>query len=362
MIRLRFFVISTVLLSFLSLIGCSGPGPSSSEPVAIAGSKSVLYIANEFARTLNALELASGSNRTAIRGLDPTANDIVRRPHTNEIWVLHSETASILKYSIQTNEEQAPVFLESVDLFLYSTNPNPYSLAFSASGNYYYVTNWLENTIGCYDVNTNIPVNGHLNVGVAPQGIAVLPDGRVVVTNTNYLATQQFGIGSIMVIDSLASEVQNTIQVGVNPQVARVNGNDLYVVCTGNYNDIGGALWHFNATSLAVIGTPIVFSAFVGDLAIGSDSTGGLWGYLPAWSLSTNSVGTVQAVRLDNWVSVGAIQLAGGPSRITMLPDSGFAVSLFESDQIFVRTKAGVGYYFSASDGPKALLAVEKSD
>lgn len=347
-----------LLFSLLMFLGCTGSGPNVIENVGISGATDYLFVINEFSRTFSVIDLEQGVTLTSATSLESTPNHLVRRPNTDEYWVLHSDVAKIYRYRFQTSNFSAPVFIDEISLMYPGENPNPYFLAFSNDGRYFYTTNWLDHTVSRYDASTGVR-EARLYVGDHPQGIVVLPNNNLAVTITDFRTTRQFGIGEVVFIDSLLTDTIKRITVDKNPQTIKLHNQILYVVCSGDFSSHTGKLWKIDPYHYLPLSTPIDFQAYIGDLAIVEDSTG-VWGYLPAWSLDQNASGSVQIVRLDTWQYINHIAVNGGPIRACALPSGGVAISLMESDQILVKSKNQNWVTLTVGDGPSSILAVSK--
>ena len=92
-----------------------------------------------------------------------------------------------------------------------------------------FVTNLFDNSISVIDLTTNT-VTGTFPVAGFPEGL-VMAGGKV------FVALSGLGSGnSVAVVDPVAMEVTNTLEVGDNPQVIRVHSNGtVWVLCTGDY-------------------------------------------------------------------------------------------------------------------------------
>ncbi|MCX7834567.1 MAG: hypothetical protein N2450_00690 [bacterium] len=344
-------------ISFVFL-GCTGSGPDIIENVGIPGARDYLLVVNEFSRTLSVLDLEQGRFWNANTSLESTPNHLIRRPNTDEYWVLHSDIAKIYRYRFRADTLNIPTFLDEIPLIQAGENPNPYFLAFSNDGRYFYTTNWLDHTVSRYEVATGIR-ESRIYVGEHPQGIVVLPNNNLAVTITDFRSTRQFGIGEVVIVDSLVTDTLKRITVDKNPQTIKLHNQVLYVVCTGDFANHTGKLWKLDANTFIPLATPISFQAYVSDLAIVEDSTG-VWGYLPAWSMDQNALGSIQIVRLDTWQYDGYVAVNGGPIRVCSLPSGGVAVSLMEADQVIVKSKNRDWVRLTVGDGPSSILAVPK--
>ncbi|MCA1801178.1 MAG: T9SS type A sorting domain-containing protein [Rhodothermaceae bacterium] len=92
-----------------------------------------------------------------------------------------------------------------------------------------FVTNLFDNSISVIDLTTNTVTNTFAVTG--------FPEGLVMAAGKVFVAQSGLGGGnSVAVVDPVAMELTNTIEVGDNPQVIRVHSNgSVWVLCTGDY-------------------------------------------------------------------------------------------------------------------------------
>jgi phospholipase C len=115
---------------------------------------------------------------------------------------------------------------------------NPYGVAATPDGSTVYVTNSGTNTLGVIATATN-KITSTITVGLYPHGIAVSPDGhRAYVANTgpNTGRTPTPGPGgsnTVSIIDTATNAVAATLNVGQAPEVIAVSpdSSTVYVTC-----------------------------------------------------------------------------------------------------------------------------------
>jgi YVTN family beta-propeller protein len=92
-----------------------------------------------------------------------------------------------------------------------------------------FVTNLFDNSISVIDLTTNTVTNTFAVTG--------FPEGLVMAAGKVFVALSGLGGGnSVAVVDPVAMQVTNTIEVGDNPQVIRVHSSgSVWVLCTGDY-------------------------------------------------------------------------------------------------------------------------------
>lgn len=135
---------------------------------------------------------------------------VVNNSHTVEVAGIN-DLASVARIEIDDTNGGSPRQLLQVD------------------ENRAFVTNLFDNSISVINLTTNT-VTGTFPVAGFPEGL-VMAGGKV------FVALSGLGGGnSVAVVDPVAMEVTNTLEVGDNPQVIRVHSNGtVWVLCTGDY-------------------------------------------------------------------------------------------------------------------------------
>ena len=134
----------------------------------------------------------------------------------------------------------------------------PEGVAVSPDGSKVYVTNLNSNTVSVIDTATDT-VNATIPVGLAPFGVAVSPDGSKVYVTHNESST-------ISVIDTATNTVSATITVGPNPLGVAVtpDGSKVYVA-----NESANTVSVIDTATNTVIATipvgsqPVAFGVFI---------------------------------------------------------------------------------------------------
>ena len=187
-----------------------------------------LYVLNGLGQTVSKMDLEKEIivNNIAVVGSVP--NRIYA--YGNLIYVVNSipDGISIID----------PVSNRVIDNITLTTGSNPYDMAF-VGANKAYVTNLKANSVTVLDLNSGEEVNS-INVGTGPQGL-------LIVNNTAYVCNTggfpNYAPATISVINIETDSVTKTIGVPANPQdLALAPNGKIYLVCTGNYNNISGKI------------------------------------------------------------------------------------------------------------------------
>lgn len=135
---------------------------------------------------------------------------VVNNSHTVEVVDIN-DLSSVARVEIDDSNGGSPRHLLRVD------------------DNRAFVTNLFGNSISVIDLNTNTVTNTFT--------VAGYPEALVLAGDKVFVALSGLGSGnSVAVVDPVAMQVINTIEVGDNPQVIRVHSNgNVWVLCTGDY-------------------------------------------------------------------------------------------------------------------------------
>jgi len=114
---------------------------------------------------------------------------------------------------------------------------NPYSMAFHPSGKAI-VTLYARDSVALVDGST---IQLH-PTGISPEGVALWGNRFVVIATgydrNNFMADS----GGVYLHDTSGAPVDSFPRLCVNPQTGVVEGDTLWLLCTGNYADVGGKL------------------------------------------------------------------------------------------------------------------------
>lgn len=190
-----------------------------------------VYVVNSNSQTLSQIDLAEQQveNSFAILGQTPGSapNKIALTQQFAYVVITYENTLE--KINLNTGQKVASIYLED------SSYPNDIEIV----GNYGYVTGNNSYKLYKVDLETEEMV-GSLEVGKAPQGMAVYND-FLYVANTGFdISTYEYDPGTVSVIELDDFTVYKTIETSLNPCEFAVVGNKLHLVCTGNYVDVPG--------------------------------------------------------------------------------------------------------------------------
>ncbi|MDY6915530.1 MAG: T9SS type A sorting domain-containing protein [Candidatus Cloacimonadota bacterium] len=190
-----------------------------------------VYVVNSNSQTLSQIDLAEQqvSNTFAILGQTPGSapNKIALTQNFAYCVVTYENT--VQKVDLASGQVVDSIYLED------SSYPNDIEIV----GNYGYVTG--NNSYKVYKVDLeNEELVSSLEVGKAPQGMAVYND-FLYVANTGFdISTYQYDPGTVSVVDLNNFSIFKTIPTSLNPCEFAVVQDKLHLVCTGNYDDVLG--------------------------------------------------------------------------------------------------------------------------
>lgn len=89
-----------------------------------------------------------------------------------------------------------------------------------------------------------------LPVGDNPEGIAIVGDWIYVAISggMNYMQGKPYD-NKMVRIDKRNFNIESRFEVGLNPTDVVTNGNDLFVLCMGNYSDVDAAIYKVSGTT-----------------------------------------------------------------------------------------------------------------
>lgn len=303
-----------------------------------------LYVVQYGDESLAEIQLATGAVNGHVLDLGFGCNDIV----VSDTRLLI--TNSLLN-TVQVIDAEANVTLAD---FPTMGGVNPYSLAV-VNDDTVAVTNWISNNVLLMRLMDGAIV-GNISVGVAPQGIIAHAD-QVFICLTRYESFGVYGPGVVLIYDRGTFQLLDSLRVGTNPQTAAVDDrNRLHVVCTGDYDQIGGEIHVIdldvpeNHAIVPIGGTPM------------SVSFGGNQAFVAAGGWGVN--GAVYRYRLSDLAilndAMSPISVGVGATDVEVLPDGSFFVSCSMDDAIEYRNQVGTllqRFLVSDSPGQMALYS-----
>jgi len=164
----------------------------------------------------------------------------------NDIALYHGRA-----YVVVNNSDKIEVMNASTALSLgtiyFKSGTSPYRIAVDSTDNLGFVSDLYGNSVSVIDLNTNSLLPDSIAAGVEPYGISYA-SGKIFVANSGG------GSGnSVSVIDPSSKKVVSSILVGGGPTEILPDGKgNLWVICPGNYGDIG-KVFVINASTYAVV-------------------------------------------------------------------------------------------------------------
>ncbi len=157
------------------------------------------------------------------------------------VWVNETHVRDSVLHVVSSGDATIYRFradsLTPLPSWVFPSGSNPYSLAFHPSGKAL-VTLYARDSIALVDGTTIQPYP----TGISPEGVALWGDRFVVIATgydrNNFVADS----GGIYVHDSSGVPVDSFPRLCVNPQTGVVEGDTLWLLCTGDYAGVGGKL------------------------------------------------------------------------------------------------------------------------
>jgi hypothetical protein len=190
-------------------------------------SSAIIYVVNSESRTISRIDTATDivQNNFAQLGIIP--NKVI--VDDNFLWSVNSGDNALQKISRQTGTTLANILIES--------GCNPWD-AVQHEG-YMYVTGLFTDKVYKVNLSTNT-VYGFVNVGISPEALCVY-NGVLFVTNTGGYQNN-YANSSVSVIDLNSFQLITTIPVSPNPQYIIESEGLIHVSCTGNWVSTMGAV------------------------------------------------------------------------------------------------------------------------
>lgn len=282
-------------------------------------SAEVLYVVNSQSRILSRLNTETDEVNISFATLGNVPNKIV--VDSEYIWSVNSGDNAIQKISRQTGATLANILVE--------IGCNPWDAILHQD--FLYITGLFTGKVYKLDTISG-SVIGNVSVGTAPEALYVIGDKLYITNAGNYM--QNYAGSSVSVIDLNSFTLIETIAVPANPQYLSSHNGMLHVSCTGNWQDIGGAICIIDPSTDTLVhtinlgGTPGCIWIANSSLALVADSSGEyMYSYNPD---------TMQLINgAENPLSNGGSEIVGNQSMIAILrPNWGgnATVNIFHSD------------------------------
>jgi DNA-binding beta-propeller fold protein YncE len=243
--RARLAVVSIIVAIAAVLWGCADNenGPAG---CPVPGRTPALFVVNGLAETLARYDIASRAvtcQRVILGREDAIAAPNAALVHGDRIYIVNSLANTVDAFSLPGLSRAG-----AVDI---GAGNSPWAIA--VAGDHAFVTNWQSGDLVRVDLGS-LAVTGRTHAGTGAEGLAVAA-GRVFVANSGYdLSTYSYGPGTVTVHDEDTGAVEDTLFVGVNPQVVLVDSSGVvHVLCTGDYGALRGRVFFVDPAIPAVI-------------------------------------------------------------------------------------------------------------
>ena len=179
--------------------------------------------------------------------------------HGENLLVLNSTPASLDVYNLVDRSA-----VKSLNL---PTGSNPYAMLIS--NDRIFISGLVSNRIYVIDASGNYTLTDSVDVGIAPEGMAMDLDYLYVACTGGWF--NSYDPSTLYVINPETLSPVDTIETGINPQrMAWSSDGRLHVVCTGNYADVSGSVSVIDPADMTVE-TTIQTGGAPGHIEITSD-------------------------------------------------------------------------------------------
>ena len=301
--------------------------------------------------------LADNLLKDNIVGLGITPNAMIW--HGGSLFVINSASNDMNVFSLNYNNDLT--LLETLDIGSSSDTAglSPQYADIADNGRMF-ISNYNSNNVSVYDLSLRRTLL-KIDVGKAPADVMAIGD-KVYVCNSGFDAvTWEYDPGTVYVISTTENFVVDTINVGINPQFMALDPiGRLHIVCTGDYNSIGGKIYVVNTANNQIVqvinigGTP-------SHLAINQDNkayvaAGGGWGVDGPGHVYLYDAATGEDINGPSnpiLVNTGAWRVAvGSGDAVYVACLDGDSVDKIVGDQVVLSYPAG--------DGPSAMFLLER--
>ena len=148
-------------------------GPTSSQPLALDASGSILVVANPDNNTATLFDVAADKHtrvQETWTGLEP--NGVAVMPDGTRAYITNTVSGSVAVMSITRGGRLSMRYQSEIP-----AGTEPYGVALTPNGRKLYVTNARSNNVTVIDTATNRVVKTIEGVGLEPRGIAITNDG-----------------------------------------------------------------------------------------------------------------------------------------------------------------------------------------
>jgi hypothetical protein len=242
------------------------------------------FVINNLAETLSRIDLTTGAVQNHVTTLGDTPSDIVY--NNGFLYVLNSISADLQRIDPITNQVILDIPL--------TIGSNPYSVV--VDGSFAYVSCLVSGEIDRRNLSDGQP-QGAVVIGGCPEGMLIY-DNHLYAAQTGFNPGDfSYGQGRMAIIDLASFAVEREVNVGKNPQaIFAAPDGKLHIVCTGNYDNIAGAIYIYDPNSQALEDSILIGGQLsmgvVGNNAIAYLAAGG-WvdhGYIYSYNTLTKGV------------------------------------------------------------------------
>lgn len=311
---------------------------------AVVSQSKTLFVVNNLGETLSTVNLTTGTVENNIVVLGNSPNHMMISNGYG--YVTNSTSADIYKINLGNITE--------VETFALPSGSNPWELLMDSQDKVY-VSNWMGNSVSRINLTDGSVIDTVPTV-TGPTGM-IEQNGMIFVTNNGQYPS--YTESQVSIIDPTTFSVTDSIKVPLNPQKI-VAGQDgmLYVICTGDYVSVFGAVTVIDPTTKTAIDT-IHTGGSPGHLTITPSGKLFIAGAGAGWSAGDDGYVFIYDTVSDTLLngSDNPIITAAYASRIIADGDNAVYVSCFEDDQVqkLDATTGAVLATYDVGDGPLAL-------
>lgn len=303
------------------------------------------FIVNGLAETLSKINLETGAVQNHIAVLGDTPNQV--EYYNGYLYVINSVSADMQKIN--------PINNQTVANIPFVVGSNPYSVAFD--GNYAFVSGWASGLIYRVNLGTN-EVDNQIQIGGFPEGLAV-SGGSLFAAQTAFNPVDfSYGQGRMARINPLDMTLEEEIDIGKNPQsFVEISDTILHVVCTGDYGNVGGAIYIFNTRNYVVVD-----SLLIGGQPVNGAMAPGHIVFLAAGGWESHGIILVYNADTRQIINGVSNPIVGGLGATDVAVDSlGYVYTCnFGDDTVSKISREGPPFPpYAVGDGPQSIVVLD---
>ena len=193
-----------------------------------------VLVVNSISQTLSAVyDMENGGIETNVATLGEMPNSAPNKVAIlgEYAYVVITYENAIQKIHLFSSGQRSMIYLESGAL--------PNDIIIDSQTHFAYVSGNGTNKVYKINLDTEQVVES-VEVGQAPQGMEIA-NNKLFVANTGFnVSNYTYNPGTVSIIDLNTFTNIGEYNTDINPTTIKKIGNNLHVVCTGNYVDIGG--------------------------------------------------------------------------------------------------------------------------